>query len=159
MGFAEDDEPETLSDYMSMQEESSTEPTNSMKSVKIKCNRVDCGCGCTCKDNPSDPTNRRVSVSPSPAFQVELTNNRTGSTKHDDLTCDTGCTAECIVNAKLVRGLGLPLQPTNVKTATLSDGETSMSIVGEVSVDSEYMGNPIKVKAVVANDVEGILPM
>ena len=58
---------------------------------------------------------------------------------------------------KLVRGLGLPLHPPNVKTATLGDGETSMSIVGEVSVDTEYMGNPIKVKAVVANDVEGIL--
>merc|ERR1711974_512109 len=124
---------------------------------KIRCNRVDCSCGCTCKDNPSDPTNRRVTVSPSPALQVELTNNQTGATKHDALTCDTGCTAECIVNSKLVRGLGLPLLPTNVKTAILGDGETSISFVGEVSVDTEYMGNPIKVKAVVANDVEGIL--
>ena len=155
--FAEDEEPATMSDYMGMQEESSTEPTISMKSVKIRCNRIDCGCGCTCKDNPSDPVNRRVTVSPSPALQVELTNNQTGATKHDALTCDTGCTAECIVNSKLVRGLGLPLLPTNVKTATLGDGETSMTIVGEVSVDTEYMGNPIKVRAVVADDVEGIL--
>merc|ERR1712029_214268 len=156
--FADNDEPETMScDYMGMQEKSPTGPTISMKSVKIKYCRVDCGCGCTCKDNPSDPINRRVNVSPSPAFQVELANNRTGSAKQDDLTCDTGCTAECIVNAKLVRGLGLPLQPTNVKTATLGDGETNMSIVGEVPLDTEFMGNPIKVKAVVANDVEGIL--
>ena len=82
--FAEDEEPAKMScDYMGMQEESSTEPTISMKSVKIRCNRVDCGCGCTCKDNHSDPTNRRVTVSPSPALQVELTNNRTGAAKHD----------------------------------------------------------------------------
>merc|ERR1712029_1211329 len=156
--FADNDEPETMScDYMGMQEKSPTGPTISMKSVKIKYCRVDCGCGCTYKDNPSDPTNRRVNVSPSPTLQVELTNNRTGSTKQNDLTCDTGCTAECMVNAKLVRELGLPLQPTNVRTATLGDGETNMSIVGEVSVDTEFMGNPIKVKAVVANDAEGIL--
>merc|ERR1712055_597825 len=39
----------------------------------------------------------------------------------------------------------------------MGDGETSMSIVGEVHIDTEYEGNPIKIRAVVANETEGIL--
>ena len=61
------------------------------------------------------------------------------------------------MKAELVHSLGLPILPTNVKTATLGDGETNMSIVGEVHVDTEYMGNPIKIRAVVANETDGIL--
>ena len=155
--FAEEEESELTTDYMSMQEESFKDSSISMKSVKIKCARIDCNCGCTCKNDTTGRTNRRVSVSPSPAFPVEITNNKTGVSKGDDLTCDTGCTAECIVNADLVHSLGLPLQPTNIRTATLGDGETNMSIVGEVQLDTEYMGNPINIKAVVAKETEGIL--
>ena len=129
----------------------------SMKSVKIKCARIDCTCGCTCKGDTTGIANRRVNVSPSPAFPVEITNDKTRVSKRDNLTCDTGCTAECIVNADLVHSLGLPLQPTNIRTATLGDGETDMSIMGEVQIDTVYMANPIKVKAVVTKEVEGIL--
>ena len=139
--FEEDAEPETMScDYMNMQEEASADSAVSMKSVTVRCDRIDVA--------PSDVIVRRVAVSPSPAFPVEITNNQTGVSKCFNLTCDSGCTAECIVNAALIRSLGLPIQPTNVKTATLGDGETNMSIVGEVNVDTEYMGNPIKIKAV-----------
>ena len=57
------------------------------------------------------------------------------------------------MNADLVHSLGLTLQPTNIRTATLGDGETSMSIVGEVRLSTEYLGNPIKVTAVVAKEM------
>ena len=79
--FAEEEESALTTDYMSLQEESSNDPDISIKSVKIKCSRIDCNCGCTCKDDTTGAANRRVNVSPSPAFPVEITNNKTGASK------------------------------------------------------------------------------
>ena len=103
-----------------------------MKSVKVKNFRVDCGCNCRCheadKRETEGITNRRVCVSASPAFPVEIANDK-GSRK-DDLVCDSGCTAECIVNKDFADSLGLTLHPTNIRSATLGDGETDMTILG-----------------------------
>ena len=129
-----------------------------MKSVKTENAKISCKCGCKCKGIlKTNINNRRVNVSVSPAIPIELTNNRNGLSKKECLTCDSGCTAECIVSEHLVRSLDLPIQATNIKTATLGDGETKMSIVGETIIDTEYLDNPIKVRAVVSKEVEGIL--
>ena len=86
---------------------------------------------------------------------MEITNDR--ASRKDDLTCDSGSTAECIVNEDFANSLGLTLQPTNIRSATLGDGETDMTIMGEVNIDTNYMGNPINIKAVVTKEAEGIL--
>ena len=130
-----------------------------MKSVKVKNARIDCGCGCNCcKTNKNESigiSNRRVCVSASPAFPVEIANDK-GSRK-DDLVCDSGCTAECIVNKDFADSLGLTIHPTNIRSATLGDGETDMTILGEIDIDTSFMGNPINIKAVVTEEAEGIL--
>ena len=118
-----------------------------MVSVKVKNAKVNCNCTCKCSksDEITDSneivkiTNRRVHVSASPAFPIEVNNN-----KRSDLTLDSGCTAECIVNKDFANNLGLPITPTNVQSATLGDGETPMTIVGEIDIDTSYEGNPSK---------------
>ena len=47
--------------------------------------------------------------------------------------------------------------PTNVQSAKLGDGETQMTILGEIDIDTSYEGNPINIKAVVTEEAEGIL--
>ena len=66
--FAEEEESALTTDYMSLQEDNLKESSISMKSVKIKCARINCNCGCKCKDDTTGAANRRVNVSPSPAL-------------------------------------------------------------------------------------------
>ena len=102
--------PRHLGREKSKQDIAPKEPDIAMKSVKTKSAKISCNCGCTCKKNTkTDVNNRRVNVSVSPAIPIELTNNRNGQSKKECLTCDSGCTAECIVSEHLVRSLDLPL--------------------------------------------------
>ena len=76
--FAEDQESDLTTDYMAPQEETPQGSSFSMKSVRVRCSRIDCDCGCTCKNTTAGIDNRRVNVSVSPAFPIELTNNKNG---------------------------------------------------------------------------------
>ena len=69
---------------------------------------------------------------------IEVTNDK--RSREDDLVLDSGCMAECIVNKDFADSLGLPITPTNVQSATLGDGETAMTILGEVAINTSYMG-------------------
>ena len=105
----------------------------------------------------TDVNSRKINMSVSSTAPMKLINNKNGQFKKECLTCDIGCTAECIVNEHLARSLDLPIQSTNTKTATLGDGETNLTIVGETIIDTKYLENPIKVRAMVSKEVEGIL--
>merc|ERR1711974_449844 len=63
----------------------------------------------------------------------------------------------CIVNKDFADSLGLTIHPTNIRSATLGDGEADMTILGEIDIDTSFMGNPINIKAVVTKEAEGIL--
>ena len=104
----------------------------------------------------TDVNSRNINMRVSSTIPMKLINNKNGQFKKECLTCDIGCTTECIVNEHLVRSLNLSIQPTNTKTATLGDGETSVIITGETTIDTKYLENPIKVKAMVSREVEGI---
>ena len=75
----------------------------------------------------------------------------------EDLICDTGCTSACVVNTTFCRKVGLPITPTNITNAKLGDGSTSLTIRGETIIKTKYLDNPIQIRAVVADEVEGIL--
>ena len=75
----------------------------------------------------------------------------------EQLILDTGCTAESIVNKEFADSLGLPITPTNVQSATLGDGETAMTILGEIAIKTNFMGNLIDIRAVVTEESEGVL--
>ena len=87
-----------------------------VKNSKVNCKEVE------------EVTNRRVCVNTSPSFQIKVANGRKSK---EELVLDTGCTAESIVNKDFADSLGLPITPTNVQSATLGDGETAMTILGE----------------------------
>lgn len=124
MGLSE----ETAAAFAESMEEHPTEIN--MKSIRchdnesVKNSKVDCKAG-------EEVTNRRVYVSTSPSFQLKVTNGR--KSKKEELILDTGCTAKSIVNKEFADSLGLPITPTNVKSATLGDGETAMTILDEFS--------------------------
>ena len=92
-------------------------------------------------------------MSPSPSLPVVITNNQDPSkSAKDDLICDTGCTSACVVNTAFCKKVGLPITPTNITTAKLGDGNTPLTIRGETIISSSFLGNPIQVKAVVADE-------
>ena len=120
-----------------------------MKSVKcrditkVTSSKVSCNCNCECKQ-VEKIANRRVCVKASPSFPIEVANRK--RSKKEELVLDTGCTAESIVNEDFAKSLGLPITPTNVQSATLGDGQTAMTIVGEIEIKTKFLGNPIDIR-------------
>jgi hypothetical protein len=104
----------------------------------------------------TDVDSRKINLCVASTIPIKLVNNKNGQFKKECLTCDISCTTECIVNEHLARSLNLPVQPTNIRTTILGDGETSVTITGETTIDTKYLENPIKVRAMVSNEVEGI---
>ena len=90
-----------------------------------------------------------------PPLPSKVANGR--KSKEEELVLDTGCTAESIVNKEFADSLGLPITPTNVQSATLGDGETAMTILGEIAIKTNFMGNPIAIRAVITKESEGVL--
>ena len=102
--------------------------------------------------------NRRVCISPTPSQPVHITSEEDPSRSVTvDLVCDTVCTSACTVNTDFCREVGLSIVPTNITDAKLGDGYTSLTIRGETTINTSFLDNPIQIKAVVADEVEGIL--
>ena len=87
-----------------------------MKSVQcyddhyVKNSKVDCKAY-------KEIDNHRVCVSTSPSFQLTIASSH--ESIRETLTLDTSCTAKSIVNKAFTDSLGLPITPTNIRSATL----------------------------------------